>query len=98
VSKKKEAYLEKMEGQLKEWGIEVDVLKAKAEKSKAEVKMKYLEQIHELKSKQGAVKERLNELRESGDEAWGDFREDVEKALAEMKEALKQAALRFKKR
>jgi len=98
VSRKKKAYVEKIEDQLKEWGTQIDILKAKAEKSKVEVKIKYLEQIRELKGKQEAAKQRLHELRESGDEAWGDFKEGVEDALREMKKALKSAASRFKKR
>lgn len=98
VSRKKKAYVQKVEAQLGEWGLQMDVLKAKAEKSKAEVKKKYLEQIQEFKSKQEIAKQRLHELRGSGDEAWGDFKEGVEDALEEMKKALRQAASRFKKR
>lgn len=97
VSKKKEAYVEKIEDQLRKWGIQVDILKAKAEKSKADVKIKYLEEIQELKNKQETVKQRLHELRESGDEAWGDLKKGVEDSLGEMKKALKGAVSRFKK-
>jgi nucleotide-binding universal stress UspA family protein len=98
VSGKKKAYVEKMEAQLKEWGGEIDVLKAKAEKSKAEVKIAYLKQIEELKKKQASVKKNLRELRGSGDEAWEDFKGGVEDAVKDLKRALKRAASRFKKR
>jgi DNA repair exonuclease SbcCD ATPase subunit len=97
VSKKRKAYVEKMEAQLKEWGTEIDILKAKAEKSKAEAKVAYLKQIEELRSKQESVKQKVYELKGSGDEAWEDFRKGVEDALADMKKALKRAASRFKK-
>jgi nucleotide-binding universal stress UspA family protein/phage host-nuclease inhibitor protein Gam len=97
VSKKKKAYVEKVEDQLKDWGNQIDILKAKAEKSKAEIKIKYLEQVEELKSRQGALKQRLGELKESGDEAWEDFKDGLEDALDEMKKALKRGASRFKK-
>jgi nucleotide-binding universal stress UspA family protein len=96
VPKKKKAYVEKMEAQLKEWGIQIDLLKAKAEKSKAEVKIKYLEQIQELKNKQEAAKHRLRQLRGSGDEAWADFKEGVDNALGDLKKSLKKAVSRFK--
>jgi chromosome segregation ATPase len=98
ASKKKKAYVKKMEAQLKEWGSEIDLLKAKAEKSKAEAKITYLKQIKELKSKQASLKRKLQELKGSGDEAWVDFKEGMEVALSDMKKALKQAASRFKKR
>jgi len=98
ASGKKKAYVEKMEAQLKEWGGEIDVLKAKAEKSKAEVKIAYLKQIEELKKKQVSVKKNLRELRGSGDEAWQDFKGGVEDAVKDLKRALKRAASRFKKK
>ena len=97
VSKKKKAYVEKVEDQLREWGGEIDVLKAKAEKSKAEVKIAYLKQIEELKKKQVSVKKNLRELKGSGDEAWEDFKGGVEDAVKDLKRALKRAASRFKK-
>jgi nucleotide-binding universal stress UspA family protein len=97
VSKKKKAYVEKMEAQLKQWSTEIDILKAKAEKAKAEAKITYLKQIEELRSKQESVKQKVHELRESGDEAWEDFRKGAEDAFNDMKKALKRAASRFKK-
>lgn len=94
---KRIAYVDRMEAELREWGIQLDVLKAKVEKSKAEVKTKYLEHVQELKSKQEVARQKLNKLKESGDEAWGDVKKGLEEAMKDMREALKQAASRFKK-
>jgi TolA-binding protein len=96
VSKKKKVYVEKIEDQLKDWSIQIDILKAKADKSKAEIKIKYLKQIEELRSKQGALKQKLGDLKDSGEEAWEDFKGGVEEALSDMKKALKRATSRFK--
>ena len=97
VSKKRKVYVDKAESQLKKWGTEIDVLKAKADKAKAEARITYLKQIEELRSKQESVKQKVHELKESGDEAWEDFTKGVEEAFKDMKKALKQAASRFKK-
>jgi hypothetical protein len=78
-------------------GAEIDLLKAKAEKAKAEAKVAYLKQVNELKSKHESVKRRVRELRASGDEAWEDFKGEVEEATKDLKAALKRAAWRFKK-
>ncbi len=94
---KKNTYVNRMEAELKEWGVQLDVLKAKVEKSKAEVKTKYLEQVQELRNKHEMTRQKLNKLKESGDEAWGDFKKGFEEAMKDMKEALKQAVSRFKK-
>jgi len=58
--------------------------------------MTYLEYIQELRSKQKSVKQKLHELKESGDEAWEDFKEGVEDTLSDLEKALKRAAIRFK--
>ena len=98
LSKTKKAYVEKMEAQLKEWGPQIDLLKAKAVRSKADARATYLKQVEELKKKQASVKRNLRELRGSGDEAWEDFKGGVEDAVKDLKRALKRAASRFKKR
>jgi nucleotide-binding universal stress UspA family protein/archaellum component FlaC len=96
VSKKKKAYERKIDAQLREWGTQVEVLKAKAEKAKAEAKITYLKQIEELRRKEESLKGKLRELKGSGDEAWEDFKGGMEEALSDMKKALKRAASRFK--
>jgi nucleotide-binding universal stress UspA family protein len=94
---KKKAYQEKVELQLKEWGAQIDELKARAEKSKADLKVKYEEQIKDLKSKQEDVKQKLSEIKGYGGEAWEDLRGGVEKALGELKDAIGKAVSRFRK-
>jgi CheY-like chemotaxis protein len=97
MSGKKRIYEKKMEAQLKEWGSQINLLKAKAEKSKVGARVTYLKQVEELRRKQKSAKEKLRELRGSGDEAWEDFKGGVEEAVKDLKTALKRAAARFKK-
>ena len=52
---KKEAYIEKLEAQLREWSSKIDELKARADKAKADVKLEYEKQIGELRTKQETV-------------------------------------------
>jgi type I site-specific restriction endonuclease len=96
IQRRKKAYLEKAEAELREWGAKVDVLKAKAEKSRGDSKKKYLEQVAALRKKRDALKEQLRELRGSGDEAWEDLRGGADRALDELKSSLKRAISRFK--
>jgi hypothetical protein len=94
VSKRKKAYLDKIEDQLEEWGTEIDILKARAEKSKAEVRVRCLEQVEALRNKQKAVKKMLRQFGESGDEAW----EDLKGGMDDLKKSLKRAVSRFKEK
>jgi len=98
VSKKKKAYVEKIEDQLKDWGSQIDILKAKAEKSKAQVKIKYLEQIKEVRKKQKTARQKLQKLKGSGEEAWGELKVGLDKALEDLKEAFGRSKSKFQKK
>lgn len=98
VSKKKKVYVEKIEDQLKDWGSQIDILKAKAEKSKAEVKIKYLEQIEELRKKQKTARQKLQKLKGSGEEAWGELKVGLDRALEDLKEAFDRSKSKFQKK
>jgi nucleotide-binding universal stress UspA family protein len=97
-SEKKKAYQEKIEAQLKEWGAKIEEVKAKAEKSKAELKMKYEKQVEDLRAKQDVVQKKLQELRESGEDAWEGLKTGTEKSLDELKGSLDRALLTFKEK
>jgi hypothetical protein len=98
VSKKKKAYVEKIEDQLKDWSSQIDILKAKAERSKAEVKIKYLEQIEELRKRQKTTRRKLQKLKGTGEEAWGELKVGLDKALEDLKEAFDRSKSKFRKK
>ena len=98
VSKKRKVYVEKVEAQLKEWGTEIDILKAKAEKTKAEAKIKYYEKIQDLRARQESLGLKLQELKGSGEEVWEEVKTGVDKAVKDLKEAFKRAKSRLKEK
>jgi nucleotide-binding universal stress UspA family protein len=98
VSKKRKAYAEKVEAQLKEWGTEIDILKAKAEKAKAEAKIKYYERIQDLRAKQESLGQKLQELKGPGGEAWEEVKTGVDQAVKDLKEAFKRAKSKWKEK
>jgi hypothetical protein len=96
MKNKRKAYEEKLDAQLDEWSAQIGVLKAKAEKAKAEVKIEYYKTIEVLERKQRDAKRKLQELKTAGDEAWEDLKTGAEKAWAEVKAAYHDASSRFK--
>jgi nucleotide-binding universal stress UspA family protein len=98
VSKKRKVYVDKVEAQLKEWGTEIDLLKAKAEKAKADAKTKYDERIQDLRARQESVGLKLQELKESGEEAWEEVKTGVDRALKDLKETFRRARSRLKEK
>jgi hypothetical protein len=96
MNNKRKAYEEKLEAQLKEWGAQLALFKAKADNAKADAKIEYIKTIDVLKHKQEDVATKLRELKTAGDDAWEGIKAGVEKAWAEVKTAYHDASSRFK--
>jgi len=92
----KKAYEEKLEAQLKEWNAEIDKLKAKAAKAKADAQITYHEKIAKIKEKKEVVQKKMTELGNAGEDAWEDLRAGVEKAWKNFEDAVKSAMNQFK--
>ena len=93
---KRKAYEEKLDAQLDEWNAQIALLKAKADKVKAEVKIEYYKIIEALQHREDEARTKLHELKTSGDEAWEDLKTGVEKAWAEVEAAFHEATSKFK--
>ena len=96
MKNKRKAYEEKLDAQLDEWSAQINVLKARADKAKAEVKIEYYKTIEVLERKQKDAKAKLQELKTAGDEAWEDLKTGAEKAWDEVKTAYREASAKFK--
>jgi len=93
---KRKAYEEKLDAQLDVWNAQIALLKAKADKVKAEAKIEYYKIIEALQHKQDEAGTKLHELKTSGDEAWEDLKTGVEKAWAEVETSFHEATSKFK--
>lgn len=92
----KENYEKKLQCQLNEWGAEIDKFKAKADQAEADIQLQYYKEIEELRLKQEAARQRLEELHQAGEDAWEDLKAGVESAWLILGESIKQATSRFK--
>ena len=93
---KRKAYEEKLDAQMEEWNAQIALLKAKADKAKAEAKIEYYKTIENLQQRQDEASAKLHELKAAGDEAWEDLKTGAEKAWAEVKTAFHEAVSKFK--
>lgn len=98
AAEEREKYIEKLEGRLKAWGAEVDKVRAKADKLGAAAGARYRGQVEELKARQDAARQKLQELARSGGEAWDDVKSAAEAALDELKKGVEGALAKLKKR
>jgi predicted ATP-binding protein involved in virulence len=96
MNEKRKAYEEKIDAQLEEWSAQISLLKARADKAKAEAKIEYYKTIESLQQKKDGARDKLDELKTAGDEAWEDLKTGAEKAWDDVKTAFHSAASKFK--
>ena len=95
---KKEVHnkVERLEAQLKEWGIDLETFKAKANKTKSNAKIKLDNEVAALHTKMNEAQRKLEELKKAGDAASGELKKGVENAWTELKKAFDSATAKFK--
>ena len=92
----KDAYDQRLEAQMAEWQAKIDLLKARAERSEAENRIAYHEQVEALQQRREEIKAKLEELRDSGEDAWADIRSGTESAWKALDAAISRALQRFR--
>ena len=92
----KEAYRQKIEAQLKEWGETIDELKKKAAKAADDLKADHETEIKTLIDKKNDMQKQLKEFMATSDDAWKIMRKGLEKAATDIHKAFKQARNKYK--
>ena len=91
-----EAYLAKVEAELKEWDAEIMQHEAKAERAQAQIQIQYYEQLAALRTKHTTAGEKLHELKQASGSAWESVKIGVESAWHELRSSLTSIAAKFK--
>jgi chromosome segregation ATPase len=94
--KETQVKVEKLETQLKEWGIDLEKFRAKADRAKTDRKAKLDNEVATLRAKMGEAQKKLEELKKTGDDASGELKKGIENAWAELKKAFDSAKAKFK--
>lgn len=94
---KKEEYIDRLAGQLKEWSAKIDELEGKAAGTASDIRADYESKVRELKDKRNRLSERLQEMKGSGSEAWTALKDGVEAATKDLSDAVKTARDKFRK-
>ena len=87
---------EKLEEQLKEWGVDLEKLKSRANKAKADVRTEIDREVSTLRTKLNDAQMKLEELKTAGGAASSDMKMGVENAWAELKKGFDSARAKFK--
>jgi methyl-accepting chemotaxis protein len=92
----KEAYKQKLNAQMKEWGAQINLLNAKVENKGADMKIKYSKELDALKAKQDEIAQKIKELDEAKVENWEKVKDTADQILADLKTGLSNAISRLK--
>lgn len=91
----RDAYVKKMKAKLDEWNADIAKLEAKADGAEADAKIKYNKHIDELQKQRKEAAAKLEELKNSGDDAWEDIKTGLESSWNSLGNAVKSALSRF---
>ncbi len=95
-SQNKQAYIDKMDAQIRQWQAEVDKLKAKAKEAKASAEIEGGHKIEDLKTRMESVQANLDALRQKGEDTWSDMKARVDSAAAELSNGIEKFRSRLK--
>jgi recombinational DNA repair ATPase RecF len=90
------AYKQKREAQLKEWGAQINLMEAKLENMGADLKVKRAEQIQALRAQQHNASEKMKELGKASGEAWEQVKVTADKVWDDLKSGVADAHSKFK--
>jgi hypothetical protein len=90
------AYKEKYEAQLKEWGARVDVIKAQAQKLNAQVKIDVASHVDRVHERYAAAKVSLEDIARATDDKWNDARSGADRVWHDLEHAVEGALAALK--
>jgi hypothetical protein len=83
----KNSYYEKVEADLRNWDAEITKLKADTHRIPEGSKIPYYDRLEDLMALRELAQQKLQELRESGDEQWHDFRMGMDTLMNDLKKS-----------
>lgn len=95
--RKRAAYRERRRAQLQEWSAKLDLWKARARKTKADVKIRYREQLEQLEESLEAMRTRLRDLDQAREEGWGELRSGLDRAAGDAKDVVDRISRRLER-
>ncbi len=78
------AYEQKIDAQMNEWRAKLDELKAKAEKSEADTKIKYQKEAKDVSSRLEALKLEVDKMKNSSQDKWEELKLKVDQTARDM--------------
>ena len=92
----RKTYIDKLTAQLKHWDDELEKLESKINKTHMDLKDEYYQKLHELKNKREEAQLKYEEIRATGEEAWGELKDGFDQSWNTLNESIKNAFVKIK--
>ena len=87
----RKAYEQKRQAQLKKLDAEIQKLKAAADEASADAKIRLQRTVDELLAQRDNLRERIDRLADSGEDAWSDLKDGIDAAWKQLQSAVDDA-------
>jgi len=85
-------YIARLAEKLRAWDDKIDELRDRTDGATADLKIRYKQELVELKEIRERAARHMTEVREAGGDAWKALKEDFDKKIKQVKESFKKAA------
>ena len=89
----RDRYEEKMQSRLDEWKDKLEQFKHKADQEETNLQLEYYTLIDEIKLEMETAHKKLEKLKQSGDDAWEEFKTEVETTWDTLEELIRSITL-----
>ncbi|MGH8556427.1 MAG: hypothetical protein ACRESZ_02980 [Methylococcales bacterium] len=94
--KTKNEYIESLAAELKEWSAHIDLLTAKMDNAAEHARLKYAEELDNLRAMQHSATEKMKELEEASGDAWETVKQTADKVWDDFRAGIASASAKFK--
>lgn len=86
-----DTYQQQVEAKLKEYSAEIEKLKAEANETTPETRLKYQQQVEALSARQQDVQTQLQQLNQASGENWEELKQELDQELMSLEESVERA-------
>lgn len=90
-----DAYQQKIRAQIKEMKAKMQMLEAGAEKSSADMRIKYQQELSNWESRFKDIEKELDKLSNSAESAWDDVRSSIDTSIKDLRDSIENFTKQF---
>lgn len=92
----RDEYLHSLEADLKEWSVQIELLAAKTEAAEAQLKLKYLQELNAIQSKQFEATKKIKQLQDASTDSWESLKDTADTVWDEIRTGINSTIAIFK--